>query len=333
MSASSGLVLGIETSCDDTAVAAVDADGHVLAAATASQAAIHSRYGGVYPEAASRAHIDKILPTVRMVLEDSEINPKDLTAIGVTRGPGLIGSLMVGLNTACGLGHGWGVPVVGVNHLRGHLRSADLEERRVEYPAIILLVSGGHTLLARMVNPREITLIGDSRDDSVGEAYDKVARMLGLGYPGGPVVDRLALRGVASIPFPRPLLECGLEFSFSGLKSAVMRYLAAVPQARQEDVAASFVAACMEVLISKCRRALLAHPVKSLVIVGGVAASPQLRAEAQTLCAEVGVTLCLPPLRWSTDNGAMIALATWDYLASGRSMTLDPRPSLSIEEY
>lgn len=333
MKISNGLVLGIETSCDDTAVAAVDVDGHVVAAAVASQAAIHSRYGGVYPEAASRAHVDKILPTVRMVLEDSGVNPKDLTAIGVTRGPGLIGSLMVGLNTACGLGHGWGVPVIGVNHLRGHLRSADLEERRVEYPAVILLVSGGHTLLARMPNPREITLIGDSRDDSVGEAYDKVARMLGLGYPGGPVVDRLAFSGVASIPFPRPLLERGLEFSFSGLKSAVMRYLVAEPEARKEDVAASFVAACMEVLVSKCRRALLAHPALSLVIVGGVAASPQLRAEAKTLCADVGIELCLPPLKWSTDNGAMIALATWDYLSSGRSMTLDPRPSLSIEEY
>lgn len=333
MRISSGLVLGIETSCDDTAVAAVDVDGHVVSAATASQAAIHSRYGGVYPEAASRAHVDKILPTVRMVLEDSGVDPKDLTAIGVTRGPGLIGSLMVGLNTACGLGHGWGVPVVGVNHLRGHLRSADLEERRVKYPAIILLVSGGHTLLARMADPREITLIGDSRDDSVGEAYDKVARMLGLGYPGGPVVDRLAFSGVASIPFPRPLLKCGLEFSFSGLKSAVMRYLAAEPEARQEDVAASFVAACMEVLVSKCRRALLAYPAKSLVIVGGVAASPQLRAEAKTLCAEMGVELCLPPLKWSTDNGAMIALATWDYLSCGRSMMLEPRPSLSIEEY
>jgi N6-L-threonylcarbamoyladenine synthase len=333
MNASNGLVLGIETSCDDTGVALVDAEGNVVSSAVASQAEIHNRYGGVYPEAASRAHVDKILPTVRMVLEDSGVNPRELTAIGVTRGPGLIGSLMVGLNTACGLGQGWGVPVVGVNHLRGHLRSADLEERRVTFPALILLVSGGHTLLAHMVNPGEITLIGDSRDDSVGEAYDKVARMLDLGYPGGPVVDRLAFSGVPSIPFPRPMLEQGLEFSFSGLKSAVMRYLQQETGWRKEDVAASFVAACMEVLVAKCRSALLAYPSASLVIVGGVAASPQLRAEAKTLCDEMRVELCLPPLRWSTDNGAMIALATWDYLAADQVMPLEPATSLGIESY
>lgn len=328
-----GLVLGIETSCDDTAVAIVDAGGQVVSAAVASQAEIHARYGGVYPEIASRAHIDKILPTVRMALEDSGVAPTDLTAIGVTRGPGLIGSLMVGLDTAVGLGHGWDVPVIGVNHLRGHLRSADLEEHRVRYPATILLVSGGHTLLARMTGPGDITLLGSTADDSVGEAYDKVARMLGLGYPGGPVVDRLAMTGAASIPFPRPVIDRGLGFSFSGLKSAVMRHRAAHPDTPHADVAASFVAACMDVLTAKCRRALRDHPSRSLVIVGGVAASPQLRAEAGALCAELGVELCLPPLRWSTDNGAMIALATWDYLAVGHRAPLRPQPSLSIEDY
>ncbi|MDT4989912.1 MAG: tRNA N6-adenosine threonylcarbamoyltransferase [Micromonosporaceae bacterium] len=333
MTATNGLVLGIETSCDDTAVALVDAAGRVVSSAVASQAEIHQRYGGVYPEAASRAHVDKILPTVRMVLEDAAVDPTRLTAIGVTRGPGLIGSLMVGLNTACGLGQGWGVPVVGVNHLRGHLRSADLEEQRVRFPAVILLVSGGHTLLARMTDPGAITLIGDSRDDSVGEAYDKVARMLGRGYPGGPIVDRMAADGVASIDFPRPMLTDGLDFSFSGLKSAVMRYLEAEPDARPDDVAASFVAACLDVLTAKCRAALLAYGSESLVIVGGVAASPPLRAQAKLLCAELGVDLCLPPLRWSTDNGAMIALATWDYLSTGQLLPLEPVPSLSIESY
>jgi N6-L-threonylcarbamoyladenine synthase len=330
---SNNLVLGIETSCDDTAVALVDADGTVVASAVASQTAIHNRYGGVYPEAASRAHVDKILPTVRMVIEDAGINPRELEAIGVTRGPGLIGSLMVGLSTAAGLGQGWGVPVVGVNHLRGHLRSADLEEKRVKFPAVILLVSGGHTLLARMEDAGEIKLIGNTRDDSVGEAYDKVARMLGLGYPGGPVVDKMAYNGRPSIPFPRPMLDVGLDFSFSGLKSAVMRYLAATPGYVKEDVAASFVAACMEVLVEKCRRALLEYESSSLVIVGGVAASPQLRTAAAALCDEVGVDLCLPPLKWSTDNGAMIALATWDYLNAGQRDSLEPVPSLNIEQY
>lgn len=333
MTSSNELILGIETSCDDTAVALVDAGGHVISSAVASQAAIHNRYGGVYPEVASRAHVDKIIPTVRMVVEDAGVDPTALTAIGVTRGPGLIVSLMVGLDTACGLGHGWGVPVIGVNHLRGHLRSADLEQRRVRFPAIILLVSGGHTLLARMTSPGEIEPIGDTRDDSVGESYDKVARMLGLGYPGGPVVDKLAMQGRPTIAFPRPMLEQGLEFSFSGLKTAVSNYLAQQPQAPHEEVAASFVAACMEVLTVKCRRALAEHPSASLVVVGGVAASPQLRAEAKALCDEMQVELCLPPLRWSTDNGAMIALATWDYLSSGREISTRPEPGLKIEAY
>jgi N6-L-threonylcarbamoyladenine synthase len=328
------LVLGIETSCDDTSVALVDPDGAVVAAATASQAAIHTRYGGVYPEMASRAHVEKILPTVRMVLEDSGVNPRELDAIGVTRGPGLIGSLMVGVNTAVGLGQAWDVPVLGINHLRGHLRSADLEERRLSYPALILLVSGGHTLIAHMTSPGEITLVSTTVDDSVGEAYDKIARMLGLGYPGGPLVDRLALDGRPTIPFPRPMLRDGLNFSFSGLKESVRQYLARVgPDVVPADVAASFVAACMEVLVTKCRRALAEYPAECLAVVGGVAASPQLREAATELCAATGVRLCLPPLRWSTDNGAMIAMATWDYLANDVAPSPLAQSSLTIEAF
>ena len=327
------LVLGIETSCDDTSVALVDRDGTVVAASTASQVALHNRYGGVYPEMASRAHVDKILPTVRMVLDDSGVDPRTLRAIGVTRGPGLIGSLMVGVSTAAGLGQGWDVPVLGINHLRGHLRSADLEQRRVDYPATILLVSGGHTFLARMTDPGAITLLGSTVDDSVGEAYDKVARMLDLGYPGGPVVDKLAATGNPVFAFPRPMLTDGLNFSFSGLKSAVERFLAANPDAPPADVAASFVAAVLDVLVAKCRRALAEQPSECLVIVGGVAASPQLRAAAGQLCDEAGVRLSLPPLRWSTDNGAMIALATWDYLAAGEQLPPTATTSLSIESF
>jgi N6-L-threonylcarbamoyladenine synthase len=323
----------VETSCDDTAVALVDPRGSVIASCVASQAALHTTFGGVYPELASRAHIDKILPTVQAVLSDSGVRPRDLAAIGVTRGPGLIGSLMVGLNTAAGLGHGWEVPVIGVNHLRGHLRSADLEESRVKFPAIVLLVSGGHTLLARLESTTDIRLIGSTVDDSVGEAYDKVARMLGLGYPGGPAIDRLAPSGTPQVRFPRPMLRQGLDFSFSGLKSAVERYLAATPDAQPADVAAAFVEACMEVLISKCRAAIKEYPVSSLVIVGGVAASPQLRAAATELCAGLGIGLCLPPVKWSTDNGAMIGLATWDYLANGITNTLEPVPGLGMEAF
>jgi N6-L-threonylcarbamoyladenine synthase len=325
------LVLGIETSCDDTAVALVEPGGQVISACVASQAQLHESYGGVYPEIASRAHIEKIIPTVQVTMAEAGVHGRDLAAVAVTRGPGLIGSLIVGINAACGIAQGWGVPVTGVNHLRGHLRSADLEEARVRYPAVLLLVSGGHTLLARMATATDVVLMGSTLDDSVGEAYDKIARMLGLGYPGGPVVDKLAKTGSSSIPFPRPMLGRGLDFSFSGLKSHVERHLAASPDAVHADVAASFVAACMEVLISKCRAALTEFAAESLVVVGGVAASPQLRLAAQQLCDEMGVRLCLPPLRWSTDNGAMIALAGWDNVRSGAYAPLLPEPRLKIE--
>ncbi len=327
-----GLVLGIESSCDDTAVAIVDSEGKVLSSVVTSQVEVHSQYGGVFPELASRAHIASIIPTIEAALSEADITHKDLRAIGVTRGPGLIGSLLVGLNTAAGLGMGWGLPVIGINHLRGHLRSADLEQQRVKYPAVLLLVSGGHTFLAHMENPREIKLLGSTRDDSVGESYDKVGRMLGLGYPGGPVVDKIAAAGTACIPFPRPMIQDGLDFSFSGLKSAVSRHVSE-SETPVKDVAASFVRAVMETLIAKCRRALTEYPAVSLVIVGGVAASPQLRAQAQQLCSELGIELCLPPLRWSTDNAAMIALATWDYLRLEKYPRAVPQLQLSIEDY
>ena len=308
------IILGIETSCDDTAVALVDSQGMILSSVVASQLDVHAQFGGIYPEFAARAHISAIIPAVSEAFKLAGITPADMKAIGVTRGPGLIGSLLVGLNTAKGLGLGWDKPVIGINHLRGHLRSADLEQQRVRYPATVLLVSGGHTLLAYMKSPAEITLLGTTSDDSVGECYDKVGRMLGLGYPGGPVVDRLAKKGTASIPFPRPVINKGLEFSFSGLKSAVARYMDALPDAIHENIAASFVQAVMEVLIRKSCMALKQYPSESFVIVGGVAASPQLREEAGKLCSELHVELCLPPLRWSTDNAAMVALATFDYL-------------------
>ena len=332
----SELVLGIESSCDDTAVAIVTPDGQVLSSVIASQEQIHTQYGGVFPELASRAHISAIMPTVAKALTDAAVEPQDLKAVGVTRGPGLVGSLLVGLNTAAGLGLGWGVPVIGVNHLRGHLRSADLEEKRVKYPAVILLVSGGHTFLAHMTDPQNITLLGSTRDDSVGEAYDKVSRMLGLGYPGGPIVDKLAVSGSPSIPFPRPMIDKGLDFSFSGLKSAVSRHCSGHYSDSEfvaTDVAASFVQAVIETLMAKCRRALKQTEATSLVIVGGVSASPQLRHEAGQLCDSLNVSLCLPPTRWSTDNAAMIGLATWDYIHSGRLIPASPQMSLSISDY
>ncbi len=326
-------ILGIETSCDDTAAAIVAEDGRVLSAVTASQIDIHAQYGGVFPELASRAHLTSMLPVVDEVFRAADLTHKDIKAIGVTRGPGLIGSLLVGLNTASALGLGWGIPVIGVNHLRGHLRSVDLNEKRVEYPAIILLVSGGHTFLAHMDEAGEITYLGGTRDDSVGEAYDKVGRMLDLPYPGGPKVDRLAKTGEINIPFPRPMLNEGLEFSFSGLKTAVSKYLRKTADPKHEDIAASFVDAVIDVLMTKCRRALKNNPAKSLVVVGGVAASPQLRAAAGQLCTDLDVKLCLPPLKWATDNAAMIGLAAWDYVKLGLEYDPIPQVRLPIHEY
>jgi N6-L-threonylcarbamoyladenine synthase len=330
-------MLGIETSCDDTGVAIVEPSGVVRSSLIVGQTEIHNRYGGVYPEMASRAHIGKVIEAVDVVLGRAGVSPSDLTAMSVTRGPGLIGSLMVGVDTARGLAQGWDLPLIGVNHLRGHLRSADLEEKRVEYPALVLLVSGGHTLLAHMSSPAELSLLGSTRDDSVGEAYDKVARMLGLGYPGGPPVDRLAGTGVPNIPFTRPMIDVGLDFSFSGLKSAVARYLEDERAQGREivdaDVAASFVAAVMDVLVTKCRRALIEHPATALVIVGGVAASPPLRARARELCDHLGVKLCLPPVKWSTDNGAMIAMAGWDYLDRDVHPGLRATSNLRLDQY
>ena len=333
MSGSLGVILGIESSCDDTAAAVVDSEGNVLSSVIVSQTDIHSQYGGVFPELASRAHVQMIVPAVERALAEANIEGPDLRAIGVTRGPGLIGSLIVGLNTAMGLGLGWNVPVIGVNHLRGHLRSADLEEKRVELPAMVLLASGGHTFLARMESTTSIQLLGSTRDDSVGEAYDKVGRLLGLGFPGGPAVDKLATSGKATIRFPRPMMADGLEFSFSGLKSAVARHLNNSPDYDAAVVAASFVDSCMTVLLTKCRRALAAYPSASLVIVGGVSASPQLRDGAKGLCEELGVNLCVPPLRWSTDNAAMIAFAAWDYLQLGISPILKVEPTLPITDF
>ena len=326
-------ILGIESSCDDTAVALVTATGEVAGAMTQSQTRIHAEWGGVFPELASRAHAAEIIPTVRAALAAANAEPADVAAIAVTRGPGLIGPLMVGVNSAAGLGMGWGKPVIGVNHLRGHLRSAELDGGRVAYPAIVLLASGGHTLLAYMKNAAEIEILGGTRDDSVGEAYDKVARLLGLGFPGGPAIDKLAKTGRPEIDLPRPMLRDGLEFSFSGLKAAVARLVEREPEADKATVAASFVAAAMDVLEAKCARALAERPAASLVVVGGVAASPQLRERMAAVARAAGAELALPPLKWSTDNGAMIALAGWDYLARGAAPPLRPVTRLSIAEF
>jgi N6-L-threonylcarbamoyladenine synthase len=324
-------MLGIETSCDDTSVALVAKDGTVKAIKTVSQFEIHQAFGGVYPELASRAHLEAILPTIEEVMVNANVTPRDLAGIGVTRGPGLMGSLLIGTATADALGMAWGVPVYGVNHLRGHMRSVDLEATRTEFPAVVMLVSGGHTLVAYLESEWSYRLLGTTRDDSVGESYDKVARMLGMPMPGGPAIDAAAKRGTPQLRLPRPMKNDGYEFSFSGLKSSVARHIEKHPDVSSDDMAASFVAACMDVLLAKAERALEECKPKSLIIVGGVAASPQLRDGMAHLAQSHNVSLCLPPLKWATDNGAMIAMTAWDYLERDLQPNLTPKPNLSLE--
>ncbi len=325
-------MLAIETSCDETAAAVVDATLVVRSSVVASQVDLHAQFGGVVPELASRAHVELITSIVQQALADAEVSGPELSAIAVTSGPGLVGALLVGISTAKALALGWGIPVVGVNHLEGHLASVYLTSRDVPYPHTALLVSGGHCLLTRTVDVGVHTLLGQTVDDSVGEAYDKVARYLGLGYPGGPALDRLAAGGEDSLGFPRPMVREGYDFSFSGLKTAVVNYVRASPDFVLEDVAASFVAACMDVLCAKLGRALEEFGDGAVAVVGGVAASPILRARAQSLADQFGSTLLIPPQSSATDNAAMIGVAGWQRFASdgGSDPHFGPEPDLRL---
>ncbi len=330
-------LLAIETSCDETAAAVVGETLEVRASVVASQIDLHAAFGGVVPELASRAHVEVITPIVARALQDAGMAGEDLAAVAVTRGPGLVGALLVGMATAKALALGWGVPVVGVNHLEGHLASvylADdpLHEGPVPFPQTALLVSGGHCILTRATEPGCYELLGETVDDSVGEAYDKVARFLGLGYPGGPVLDRLAASSDDLLAFPRPMLSEGYTFSFSGLKTAVVNHVRAHPDVSEAEVAASFVAACMDVLCAKLRRALEEYGDPAVAVVGGVAASPVLRARAQALADEFGARLLIPPQSLSTDNAAMIGVAAWQRLAARGPSAPDfgPQPDLRL---
>jgi N6-L-threonylcarbamoyladenine synthase len=326
------LLLAIETSCDETAAAVVDEHLAVRSSVVASQVDLHAAFGGVVPELASRAHVETITPVVARALAEADASGPELAGVAVTSGPGLVGALLVGIATAKALGLAWGVPVVDVNHLEGHLASVYLADPAVPFPLVALLVSGGHCMLTRAVAPRRYELLGETVDDSIGEAYDKVARFLGLGYPGGPVLDRLAAEGTDSLGFPRPMLSEGYAFSFSGLKTAVVNHVRADPGFSETDVAASFVAACMDVLMAKLRRALEEFADPALAIVGGVAASPILRAQAQGLADEFGTRLLIPPQAMATDNAAMIGVAGWHKLAaSGASVaSFGPEPDLRL---
>jgi len=312
-------VIGIESSCDETGVALVDAGAsgtpRLLAHALHSQAEMHQAYGGVVPELASRDHVRRVIPLLRQVLDEAGSRPADIDLVAYTRGPGLAGALLVGAGVAEALGVALDRPTLGVHHLEGHLLSPFLAADAPAFPFIALLVSGGHTQLMRVDEVGRYALLGETIDDAAGEAFDKSAKLLGLGYPGGPALARLAESGRAdAVPLPRPLLHSGdLDFSFAGLKTAVMTRLRALgPQpteAARADLAASAQAAIVDVLVAKTLRALADSGLQRLVVAGGVGANRRLRAQLDAAAARRGFRVHYPPLDLCTDNGAMIALA------------------------
>jgi N6-L-threonylcarbamoyladenine synthase len=317
------LVLGIETSCDETGVALYDAQsdplaGRLLVHAVHSQVAMHEAYGGVVPELASRDHIQRLVPLTRHVLERAGRRLADLAGIGYTEGPGLAGALLVGASYAHALGEALGVPVLGIHHLEGHLLSPLLAARRPEFPFVALLVSGGHTQLMRVDAVGAYRLLGETQDDAAGEAFDKTAKLLGLGYPGGPALSALAERGTAGrYPLPRPMLASGLDFSFSGLKTAVLLAVRNADPPAYPDIARAFVDAVVEVLVAKCVRALQTQALRRLVVAGGVGANKQLRAALDAEAGKRGFDVFYPEAELCTDNGAMIAFAAAQRLARG----------------
>jgi N6-L-threonylcarbamoyladenine synthase len=317
------LILAIESSCDDTAAAVLEPEHRVLSSIISSQNEIHARFGGIVPELASRRHIEMIRPVVDEALSQADVSLDDIDLIAATQGPGLVGSLLVGFTFAKALALVRDLPCVGVDHMVGHLLSCLLEERQPEFPYTALIVSGGNTSLFAVDSPLSFTRLGRTRDDAAGEAFDKVAKLLELGYPGGPVVSRLAREGnPAAIRFPRARLgEHSLDFSFSGLKTYVMNTLAETPAdpALGADVARAFTDAVVDTFIIKCRRALKATGLRTLVVAGGVSANADLRAALAALGTDLGCRVVFPPLRLATDNGAMIAYAGYRRLVAGEA--------------
>jgi len=317
-------VLGIETSCDETGVALFEAGRGILAERLASQVAIHAAFGGVVPELASRDHIAKLLPMIQDVLREADLKLEDLDGIAYTAGPGLIGALLVGGALASSLAYGLQIPAIPVHHLEGHLLASMLEAEPPEFPFLALLVSGGHTQLIEVTALGRYRIIGETLDDAAGEAFDKVARLLGLPYPGGPELAKLADSGTADrFALPRPLKNQGLDFSFSGLKTATRHTIEAersadglLDERTRADIAASFQAAVVDTLTGKCRQALEATSLDKLVIAGGVGANRRLRASLAALGQRIGARVYYPKPALCTDNGAMIAYAGWCRLAA-----------------
>ena len=331
-------ILAIESSCDETAAAVIENE-RLLASVISSQE-VHNRFGGVVPELASRDHQRHIVPVVRQALEQAGIDRSDLSAIAVTYGPGLAGSLLVGLSFAKALALGLNVPFIGVNHLEGHMYSVFLEEPTPPFPYLCLIVSGGHTQLVRVDEGFEHTLLGKTRDDAAGEAFDKVAKLIGLGYPGGPLIDRHAEHGDATFhTFPRSSLP-GFDFSFSGLKTAVLYFLNQYSEEERKtlleehlaDLSASFQQAVVDMLVTPLLRAVRRTELKHVAVVGGVSANRGLRRALEELSRSEGFTLYVPSIRFCTDNAAMIAIAGSMKLRAGQvsPLTLTAEPSLPL---
>jgi len=320
----SDTILGIETSCDETAAAVVVGAREVLSSVVSSQVDLHARYGGVVPEIASRAHVELLTPVIAQAIVEAGIDEKNINAVAATVGPGLVGSLLVGVSAAKALALVWDVPFVGVNHLEAHLYAAMLEEPDLELPVVVLLVSGGHTLLVAMEGHGRYRLLGSTIDDAAGEAFDKVARFLGLGYPGGPAIDRLAMEGdPKAVAFPRAMLDEGYDFSFSGIKTSVVNYVRKHPEVSTPDVCASFQEAVVDVLVTKARRAAAEVGAKGMCLGGGVAANSQLRERFLDACVAGGLHGFLPSRSMCTDNAAMVAAAGWWRLQSDGPTALD----------
>jgi N6-L-threonylcarbamoyladenine synthase len=317
-------VLAIETSCDETAAAVVAGGRRVLSSVVSSQANLHARYGGVVPEVAGRAHLEALTPVVDEALTQAGTKGRDLDAVAATIGPGLIGSLLVGVSAAKAYSLAWGVPFVGVNHLEGHLHAAFLEDPEMALPAAVLLVSGGHTMLIAMERDGRYRLLGQTIDDAAGEAFDKVARFLGLGYPGGPAIEKTAQSGDGrAVDFPRGLRHHGYDFSFSGLKTAVIRYVRAHPEASVPDVAASFQQAVVDVLVEKTQAAAAAMGARAICIGGGVAANGVLRRRIDEAAAADGRAAFIPSRSMCTDNAAMVGATAWYRLRTDGPTPLD----------
>lgn len=335
-------ILAIETSCDETAVAVVRAQAgpvgipqrpEVLANVVSSQVARHAEFGGVVPEVASRAHLEMLEVVVGEAMATAGITGADVDAVAATRGPGLVGALLVGVSAAKALALAWEVPYVGVNHMEGHLFATFLERPDIALPMVVLLVSGGHTMLVRVEGPGRYRILGSTVDDAAGEAFDKVARYLGLGYPGGPVIDALSAEGDrTAIAFPRGMIDEGLDFSFSGMKTAVINYVRRHPQASNADLAAGFQEAVVDVLVAKAIRAVEQTGARSAALGGGVAANSRLRERFAQACTEAGIEHLVPARAYCTDNAAMIAAAAHWRLAHDGPTGLDSGadPSLRL---